>query len=116
MEEKLRQKKIARVIRETLAQSVSQLFPDSAFGLLSITRVQMSVDLRTAHVFFSVFEAQDPQEILSILQANKGELRKSIASKTKLKYNPMLIFSLDQTPSYEKKIDRILDDLGKNEE
>ncbi|NOR15623.1 MAG: ribosome-binding factor A [Candidatus Aminicenantes bacterium] len=116
MEEKLRQKKVARVVREALAQSVAELFPDSAFSLLSITRVHMTVDLRTANVFFSIFGSQDPQEILSILQANKGPLRKSIASKTKLKYNPMLIFSLDPTQSYEEKIDRILDDLGKNEE
>ena len=52
---------------------------------------------------------------MTLLEERKGFLRKSIASKTKLKYNPMLIFSLDTTPDYEEKIDKIIRRI-KNEE
>jgi len=36
-----------------------------------------------------------------------------IASKIKLKYNPMLIFSLDESFDYEKRIEDILKKLKK---
>jgi ribosome-binding factor A len=115
MRENLRQKRVARVVREALALSIRELFPESELGILSITRVQMTSDFRSATVYFTVFGPQDPDHVLSILRENKGHLRKSIASHTKLKYNPMLIFSLDPAQKYEASIDRILDDLGKNE-
>jgi len=115
MNERLRQKKVARVVREALAQGLASLFPDSPLGFLSITQVDMSVDLKTAHIFFSLFGPREPDDVLSVLNDNMGKLRKSIASRTKLKYNPVLIFSLDPTQSYEGKIDSILDDLGRNE-
>jgi ribosome-binding factor A len=63
-----------------------------------------------------VFGPQDPDAILAHLQEKQGQLRKSIASKTKLKYNPMLIFSLDPSQVFEKNIDDILEKLGRNEE
>lgn len=115
MKENLRQKKVASVVREALARSVRELFTDSEIGIISITRVQMTSDLQTATVFFTVFGPQAPDLILATLRENQGRLRKSIASGTKLKYNPLLIFSLDPAQQYEASIDRILDDLGKDE-
>lgn len=109
-----RQKKVASVIQNELSQLFVESFQDSNSGLISITRVEMSKDLKTAQIYISVFESSKSSSILELLNARKGYLRKSIASKTKLKYNPMIIFYPDFSLSSEKKIDEILEKIKKN--
>ncbi len=80
-----------------------------------MTRVEVSKDLKSAYIYLSLFGAQDKERVMGLLERRKGFLRKSIASKIKLKYNPMLIFNLDATSDYEEKIDEILRDMKKDE-
>jgi ribosome-binding factor A len=116
MNESRRQKKVASLIKEKLSRLLIEEIQDSSSGLITITRIEMSQDLRTAHVYLSLFGCERKEAILDLLEKRKGFLRKSIASKVKLKYNPLLIFTLDQTPEYEDKIDRLIKITRKNEE
>ena len=75
----------------------------------------MTSDLKTAHVYLSTFGCQEKEKILDLLHRKTGYLRKSIASKVKLKYNPMLFFSYDPGPDYETKIDKLIEYIKKNE-
>ena len=75
----------------------------------------MSKDLKTAHVYLSILGESPKQEILELVKNRKSYLRKAIATKIKLKYNPMLIFSLDASIELEERIQKVLDDLKKNE-
>jgi len=115
MNESLRQKKVASLIKEALSQLLIESFQDSISGLITVSKVTMTADLKTAHVYLTYFGQELDKSILEILENQKGYLRKSVASKTKLKYNPMLIFSLDPTRAYEENIDKILERLKKNE-
>jgi len=110
-----RQKRVASLIKEELSRLLIEGIQDSSSGLITITRIEMTHDLKTAHIYLSFFGSEQQEAILELLQNKKGYLRKSIASKVKLKYNPMLIFSFDQNPEYEKKIDKLLEDIKKNE-
>jgi ribosome-binding factor A len=116
MEKSIRQKKVASLIKGELSRLFIELIPDSAFHLTSITRVEMSKDLKTAFVYLSIFGEGTDQKILDILNTRKGFLRKSIASRTKLKYNPMLIFSLDQGLEHRRRIDALIDRINKDDE
>jgi ribosome-binding factor A len=114
MPESRRQKKVASLIHETLSRLLIETIQDSRSGLITITRVEMSPDLRTAHVYLTQLGQAMDESVLEILNSRRGYLRKSVASQTNLKYNPMLIFLLDPSYAYEKKIDKILKNL-KNE-
>jgi len=115
MQESRRQKRVANVIKEELSRQVIESFQDSTSGLITITRVSMSKDLKNAHVYLSILGHSPKQEILDLFNERRGFLRKSIASKTKLKYNSLLIFSLDDSFEYEEKIQRVMKTLNKNE-
>ncbi len=110
-----RQKRVASLIKEELSHLLIEGIQDSSSGLITITRVEMSPDLKTAHIYLSIFGAEQSETILELLDRKKGYLRKSIASKVKLKYNPLLIFSFDQSPDYEAKIDRLIENIRKDE-
>jgi ribosome-binding factor A len=115
MEESRRQKRVSHLIKEELSRLVIESFQDSTSGLITITRVSMSKDLKSAHIYLSVLGHTPKQEILDLINERKGYLRKAVASKTKLKYNPMLIFSLDDSFEYEARIQEMMKKLKKNE-
>jgi ribosome-binding factor A len=108
MQERRRQKRVSSLIKEELSRIFIQSFQDSTSGLITVTRVSMSTDLKTAFVDLSILGSTSKKETLDLINKRKSYLRKMIASKIKLKYNPMLIFSLDESFDYEKRIEDIL--------
>jgi len=75
----------------------------------------MSKDLKTARILLSIFPDREKEAILELINKRTGYLRKTIASKTKLKYNPLLIFSLDPSPDYEQRIDKLISNIKNGE-
>ena len=105
-----RPKRVAHLIQETLSQIFLEEFQGSA-GLITVTGVEVSADLRTAHVTLSVFGFGEEEAFWDRLEKSKGYLRKSVASRVKLKYNPDLIFHRDPAPEYESRIDGLIERL-----
>jgi len=110
-----RQKRVSSLIKEELSRLLVGEFQNMFSGIITITQIEMSADLKTAYVYLSFFGQKKKEEILETLEKKKGYLRKSIASKVKLKYNPKLIFSIDRTPEYEEKIEKLMKIVKKNE-
>ena len=115
MNESLRQKKVARIVKDILGPQLISLFQDSAAGLVTITRLDISRDLKTATVFISVFNEADRETVLQRLRERQNTFRKSVASRSKLKYNPKLIFSLDPLLGFENRIDQLLSGSSEDE-
>jgi ribosome-binding factor A len=86
-------------------------------GLLTITAVKTSPDLRTAHVYFSLFSQQTgDDEALELLMRYRPEMQRVIARDCQLKYTPVLDFRPDHTPAEADHILAVLDELGIEEE
>lgn len=116
MSESRRQKKVASLIKEALSRPLSDTIQEAGINLVTITHVEMSGDLKTAFIFISLFDQKSRDQVLALLEKKQGYLRKAVASKTNLKYNPTLIFSLDPSSCYEDNIDRIIERLKDNED
>jgi ribosome-binding factor A len=116
MEESRRQKKVSSLIKEVLSQILIDTVQDTfESSLIAITRIEITKDLKIAHVYLSLFGNEHEEQILEALKERMGYFRKHIASQTNLKYNPMLIFSYDPILSYEERIDTLLEKLKKDE-
>ncbi len=117
MSSSLRQKKVASLVRQELSHVLLDFFHGEDAGPVSITRVDMTNDLKTAHVFLSFFNNQKQEHLLKELDRRKRYLRKLIAPKIDLKYNPLLIFSIDPLLSIDEKLDNIFANINseKNE-
>lgn len=111
MNESRRQKKVSSLLKEVLSQQLLEDIQDSAAGLISITEINMSKDLKTAHVYLSMFGTEQKDQVLDIINKKTGYFRKVIASKTNLKYNPKLIFLQDPMIEYENKLDQLIDKI-----
>jgi ribosome-binding factor A len=81
-------------------------------GLVTLTRVQMPPDLKSARVYVSVLGGDEDREI-SINNLNKYAkiVQSHIAKELKLRFCPKLTFFLDAGLDKALKIEKILHDL-----
>ena len=100
---------IQRVLSELL-RSVKD--PRVQQGMLSVTRVETTGDLRYAKVWLSVYGMKDEKEFKRGLKSASGWLRKELASSMNLRYTPELVFELDHSIEYGAHINEVINSLN----
>ena len=100
---------IQRVLSELL-RNVKD--PRVQQGMISVTRVETTGDLRYAKVWLSVYGLQDEKEFRRGLKSASGWLRRELASSMNLRYTPELVFELDHSNEYGAHINRLISGLN----
>jgi len=116
MTEDRRAKRVAHRIQEELSRFIIEEVQAQGSGLITVTRVEMTPDLETARVFLSVFGGEGADEVVERLERMKGSVRRFLASRVNLKYNPELIFLPDPSPEYEERLDRLIEKARRHED
>ena len=80
-------------------------------GMISVTRVETTGDLRYAKVWLSVYGMKDEKEFKRGLKSASGWLRKELASSMNLRYTPELVFELDHSIEYGAHINELISSL-----
>ena len=103
-------------------ESCARKFPASSLhnsttprlrGIISITRVSATSDLRSARVYVSVMGSEEVrQQALSGIQSSASYLRRELRSRVSLRYVPFLTFVLDDAMLEANRLMHIIDDLG----
>jgi ribosome-binding factor A len=114
-EKGFRTRRVAELLRAELSRLLIAEFQDAGPVLLTVTRVEMSPDLLKARVYVSVFGAADPAAPLERIERAKGGLRRALASRLKLRYNPELFFVLDPGPGHQDRIDRLIEESKRHD-
>ena len=113
-----RSDRIAQQIKRELAEIIqrNEIKDDRIGGLVSITEVIVSGDLRNVKVFFSVF-GEEAQRIgtLAALESASGFLRGEICRRLGIRYAPELVFKLDDSLEKGQKVLELLDKIKRNE-
>ena len=84
-------------------------------AMVSVTDVKVTRDLRYAKVFVSIFGKNDEEKnnTFVALKNASGYIRKEIGQRINLRYNPQIIFELDDSINYgmhmEELIQRVKD-------
>jgi ribosome-binding factor A len=80
-------------------------------GMLSITGVDTTADLRFCKIYLSVMGLRDEKELMKGLKSASGYLRRELGGTLDLRYTPELIFQLDKSIERGANISRILNEL-----
>ena len=80
---------------------------------ITITEVNVSPDLKNAKVYVMPLGGVNKADVLNGLNKVTGRLKKIISSNISLRQTPKLIFKIDETFEYAKKINDILDKIKK---
>lgn len=83
-------------------------------GMISITGVETTGDLRYSKIYISVLGSFDEKELKKGLKSASGYLRREIGSRLNLRYTPELIFELDPSLIRGAHISKLLNDLERS--
>ena len=83
-------------------------------GLISVTKVKVTTDLKYARIYVSILNAKNTKGTLRGLKQSAGFVRSDLAKSINLRNTPEIIFELDDSMEYGAKIDSILKDIIKD--
>lgn len=107
-----RTQRVGDLIRSELAELLRRQMHDPRVGLATVSRVEVSADLRHANVKVSVLgEPEEREEAVRALVHARGYLRRELAGRLSLRTTPELHFSLDRGAEHSQKISELLDRL-----
>ena len=98
------QRELADQLRHLKDPRVSQV------GMVSITRVDTTGDLRYARVYISVLDKNQEKDVLKGLKSASGCLRRELGRALQLRYTPELQFIGDDSIQYGAHILEVLRD------
>lgn len=103
--------RVAEALQELIADLLLREIKDPRIGLVTLTHVTITPDLRHARVFFSTLgdEAQREQSLRGLRSA-AGFVRSQVARKLNLRVAPEIVFVLDPGPEQAERIARLLKD------
>jgi ribosome-binding factor A len=107
-----RQRQVAELLHEEISLLIQRRVRDPRLGFVTVTGVEVSPDLRVAHVYVSVLGSDDDvQRSLESLRRAAGFFRRELGASLSLRYLPELNFRPDDTLERGFRIDRLLDSL-----
>ena len=99
-----RMNRVDEELKKAISQIISQELHDPKLtGLISVTSVKTTPDLRYARVFVSMIGCKSQKENLAILKKSSGYIRSLVAKEVNLRITPELVFEFDESIEYRFK-------------
>jgi ribosome-binding factor A len=107
---KHRQKRVNELLRRELSAILTRemTFADA---LVTINQVDVTPDLKSAHVYVSVLGSDTGPVVINKLQGHRVALQTQLARHIVLKYTPHLIFHLDNSIERGARVIEILQEI-----
>jgi ribosome-binding factor A len=107
-----RMRRVNESVRQVLAEAVPGL-KDPRIGLVTVTGVDTSPDLRQATVFVSVLgSGRKRTATLAGLEAAHGQLQAHLARELRMKRTPQLAFEYDPSVERGVRMSQLIDELA----
>lgn len=84
-------------------------------GMISVTDVKVTPDQKYATVYVSIYGKKNKEKVLEALKKAKGYIKGSLAKKVRMRNIPDLVFKLDNSMEYGEYMDRVIDEVIKND-
>ena len=111
-----RSRRVADLIKLEISEIIRRELKDPRIGMVSITGVQMTEDLRYAKVFVSVLgNENEVKSSLIGLERATGFVRREIGRRLSLRYTPEIKFIYDESLRDGSYLLSLLDSVVKEE-
>jgi len=112
-----RNRRVSDGIKRIIGEIFIKDMPSNEFGLVTVTNVKCTTDLREAKIYLSIYN-QDPELRIKSLRRIKNKasyIRGLLGRRISLKYVPKLIFFEDDSQEYAENIERLIQSLHKGD-
>ena len=104
--------KAAQAIREVVSTAIITDLRDPRIENVTVTRVEVSGDMRHARIHVSVMgEQTNTRNVLKGLNNAAGFLQRKVANRIATRYTPKLQFVLDEGLKHSLEVTKILEEV-----
>jgi ribosome-binding factor A len=112
-----RSNQVAEELRKIISLILLEDLNDPQIGFVTITRIDLTEDLRFARIYYSVLGSDDQKKLTEqVLVDNMGFIKKLAIERINMKYAIELRFEPDRSLEHGLNIDQILDQIKKQRE
>ena len=107
------ERRIQRV-EELLKQLISELIKENInedLGLITVTDIIVTPDLKQAKVFLALIDIQKRKEVLAALEKKKKDFQHYLGQKLKMRNTPRLIFLIDERNTDINRVEKLLEEI-----
>jgi len=110
-----RTERIGEEIKDEISQLVAGELKDPRIGFVTVTRVDVTPDLRTARVYVGGMGTEKQREAsLAGLKQAAGYLRRALGASLRLRHTPELVFHYDEGLEASDRVAQILADISRS--
>jgi ribosome-binding factor A len=107
-----RTQRVGDLIKREIADIIDRKLKDPRIGLVTVTDVSVTADLRYARVYFTVLGAENERHRAQTgLESARSFIQGEIGRRIRLKFTPELSFHFDKSLQRGFHIDKILKEL-----
>ena len=105
-----RDRRVAKLIKKELAVLIHDKFPVKQYGLITLTNVNVSPDLKNSTIFFTNLNTKKPNmELIDELNQQASYFRYEISKLITSRTVPSLSFKYDQSIERGQRINNIIE-------
>jgi len=113
----IRTERVAEEIRHQIADVLKKELGGLNLGLVTVTRVRISPDLKYAKIYLSFIGNKEPAEsCIERVNFRRKQIRMGLSRKLTLRFMPELSFYYDDTIEYASHIDELIKKIHKDDE
>ena len=108
----MRMDRVNEQLKREISQILQQEMGDPRFTFVSITKTDVSKDLRLAKVYFRVLG--DEKQAVAVQRGLEGagrKIRRFVAQRLTMRYTPDLTFIYDHMLDDQSRIEKMLEDI-----
>jgi ribosome-binding factor A len=112
----IRTERVAGEIKSEIGRILQKEIDTTGFGLLTVTDVIMTADLKLAKVYVSHYpQVKTNEEVLRFFEDNKKLIRMAIGRAVRLKTTPEVRFFIDETMIKVERIETLIRQIHEEE-
>ena len=105
----LRMERVQELMKQEISKIILEDVKDPRIGFVTVTRVHVTNDLRSARVFVSLMGSDEQMaDCWRGLNRSLGFIRREVGRRVRLRYTPELSLEIDDTMAYSAHIQELL--------
>jgi ribosome-binding factor A len=113
----IRTERVAQLIKQQISETLTRDIETEGYGLLTVTDVMVTPDLRIAKVYVSHFHSgKSDEDVLGFLDGHVRAIRMAVGKSVRLKFTPELRFYIDQTLDKVERLEELIRKIHEDED
>ncbi len=113
----LRMERVQELMKQEISKIILEDVKDPRIGFVTVTRVHVTSDLRSARVFVSLMGSDEQMaDSLRGLHRSLGFIRREVGQRVRLRYTPELSLEIDDSMAYSAHIQELLLGIRREDE